>query len=219
MTTATLTIGRPLDWSRIGAWSGSFAAHAAVLLLIALPMTTPPPRPVQTTVIARWIEPERPPRVLSEPPPPTVPVRPKPVRAHPATPVPAASTRETALPIPVADSLPQRDTAPADPPPLSGDDSRAGGATRMLAYATPLRPRYPAASVRAHEEGTVVLRVLVDAAGAPQRVEIAKSSGHARLDEAARESIMAARFRPVLRDGEATPAWGLVPIAFRLDRG
>ena len=90
MTTATLTIGRPLDWSRIGAWSGSFAAHAAVLLLIALPMTAPPPRPAETTIVARWIEPEPPPPALPEPPPPTVPVRPKPVRAHPGTPTAVA---------------------------------------------------------------------------------------------------------------------------------
>jgi protein TonB len=53
----------------------------------------------------------------------------------------------------------------------------------------------------------------------PQRVEIAKSSGHTRLDMAARESVLRATFRPVMRNGAAVPAWGLVPIAFRLDRG
>ena len=82
-----------------------------------------------------------------------------------------------------------------------------------------MRPSYPADSARAHEEGTVVLRVLVDADGNPQRVEIARSSGHARLDAAARDGVLHARFRPVLRDGAAVEAWGLVPVAFKLQRG
>jgi protein TonB len=73
--------------------------------------------------------------------------------------------------------------------------------------------------VRAREQGIVTLRVLVDASGLPQRVEIARSSGHARLDAAAKESIEHARFRPVVQNGIAIPAWGIVPIAFRLDRG
>ena len=101
----------------------------------------------------------------------------------------------------------------------SPPDIGSGGATQTLAYATPLQPRYPPASVRAREQGTVMLRVLVDANGVPQRVEIARSSGHARLDAAARESVLRARFRPVMRNGEAVSAWGIVPIAFRLDRG
>ena len=73
--------------------------------------------------------------------------------------------------------------------------------------------------MRAREQGTVVLHVLVDENGVPQRIEIARSSGHVRLDAAARESVARARFRPVMRNGVATPAWGLVPIEFRLDRG
>ena len=74
------------------------------------------------------------------------------------------------------------------------------------------------ASVRSREQGTVVLRVLVDARGSAQRIELVRSSGHVRLDEAARDAVGRARFQPVLRNGEAIPAWGLVPVAFRLDR-
>jgi protein TonB len=89
----------------------------------------------------------------------------------------------------------------------------------MLAYASPLQPKYPPASMRAQEQGTVMLRVLVDETGVPQRIEIARSSGHTRLDAAARESVSHARFRPVMHDGRATSAWGIVPIAFRIDHG
>jgi protein TonB len=127
-----------------------------------------------------------------------------------------AATDAPSLPAPVADT-PTTNTS-LSAPATHDDDLGAGGATQTLAYATPLQPRYPPASARAREQGTVMLRVLVDATGIPQRVEIARSSGHARLDAAARESVMRARFRPVMRDGEAASAWGLVPIAFRLDQ-
>jgi protein TonB len=216
------TIGRKhaLSWLRVGAWSGSFAAHFAALLLLALPMTAPSLRPHVEPVIARWIAVQPPPLPLPEPPPPVAPHRVRPVQSRhpPADSSPVISdVTEAAAPIPDVSEV----QAPAEvaPPPSSDDVGSGGGKTQALSYATPLRPKYPAASARAQEEGLVLLRVLVDAAGVPERVEIAKSSGHARLDRAARDSVRSARFHPVLRNGEAIPAWGLVPIEFRLDHG
>ena len=72
-------------------------------------------------------------------------------------------------------------------------------------------------SIRAREGGQVLLNVFVDAEGRAQRVEIARGSGHSALDAAACEAVMRARFKPVLRDGVAISAWGVVPIRFRLD--
>jgi protein TonB len=95
----------------------------------------------------------------------------------------------------------------------------ASGASRTLAYDGPVELRYPRAALRRREEGTVLLSVLVDAQGRVQRIEIARSSGHARLDAAAREAVARARFKPVLQAGVAIPAWGTVPVAFKLDRG
>jgi protein TonB len=221
MATKTKAHSATLDWFRVGAWSGSLATHIGILLLVALPMTIPSTRPPVTTIVARWIEPTPPPPALPEPPPPSVPhhVRPAPVRATPSPVIPVtAATDAPSQPVPVADT-PTTTDASASLPATPGDDIGSGGATQTLAYATPLQPRYPPASARAREEGTVTLRVLVDPSGVPQRVEIARSSGHARLDAAARESVMRARFRPVMRNGEAASAWGLVPIEFRLDRG
>jgi protein TonB len=54
--------------------------------------------------------------------------------------------------------------------------------------------------------------------GDVQRIEIVRSSGHASLDAAAREAVRAAHFKPVLANGKAVSAWGLVPIEFRLDK-
>jgi protein TonB len=213
------TTARPcaLDWLRIGALSGSFAAHAVILLLVALPMTVPATRPVVRDIVARWIEAPPKPEEFPEPPPP----KPEPhhVRAtpvHTETPrTPMSVPDVPAPPTELHDAPPDFDAGPTTSPP----DIGSGGATQALAYASLMQPRYPPASVRAHEEGTVTLRVLVDASGVPQRVEIARSSGHARLDASAKESVERARFRPVMQNGVAVPAWGIVPIAFRLERG
>jgi periplasmic protein TonB len=220
MAKAFEELERSWDWLRVGAWSGSVAAHFGILLLIALPVTAPVLRPQAETLIARWIETVPPPPTLPEPPPPSVPhpVRANPVRSQHATPVQTTPVDVPAPTVPVEDATPITD-ATASEPATPANDIGAGGATQTLAYATPLNPRYPPASIRAHEQGTVLLRVLVDEGGVPQRVEIARSSGHTRLDTAARESVMHARFRPVMRGGAAAAAWGIVPIEFRLDRG
>jgi len=215
------TTARPyaLDWVRVSALSGSFAAHAVIVLLVALPMTVPVTRPVVKEIVARWIEPP-PPQEFPEPPPPKPEphhVRATPPPTHVETPPAETPLHDTPAPPEEIHSLspPSNDEGPANSTP----DIGAGGATQPLAYASPMQPRYPPASVHAREEGTVTLRVLVDANGVPQRVEIARSSGHARLDASAKESVERARFRPVMRNGVAVPAWGIVPIAFRLARG
>ncbi|HKE47972.1 MAG TPA: TonB family protein [Rhodanobacteraceae bacterium] len=219
MASATLTPAPSLDWYRIGAWSGTVAAHLGVLLLIALPIAAPPIRHLPTTIEARWIETPPPPPEIAEPPPPAVPHRVLPTPVHPPPPTIPVAEPSTLSTTPVPNTDPTPTTVDTAPPTPSGDDIGTGGATQMLAYATPLTPRYPPASLRAHEQGTVLLRVLVDESGVPQRVEIARSSGHTRLDTAARDSVMHARFRPVMRNGSAAGAWGIVPIAFRLDAG
>ncbi|HSS06141.1 MAG TPA: energy transducer TonB [Rhodanobacteraceae bacterium] len=207
------------NWLRVGAWSGSFSVHALILLLVAAPAIVPIAQPVAETVAMRLIEAPPPPRSLPEPPPPATPrhVRPTPVHVLPATPQTPVSIPGPPTPVDTSST----DSVDDDPAPTipQGTETPAGGATQTLAYATPLSPMYPPASLRAREQGTVLLRVLVDPSGVPQRVEIARSSGYARLDTAARDSVLRARFRPVMRDGAAVSAWGMVPIAFRLDRG
>jgi protein TonB len=218
MRTETIARGHALDWLRVGAMSGSFAAHAVILLIAALPMTVPATRPIMRDIVAHMIE-LPPPQEFAEPPPPKP--EPRHVRARPPvhvqnvpTPMSMPEVLAPTTEIPDASSPQNADAGPASPPDIGN-----GGATQALAYASPMQPRYPPASVRAREEGTVTLRVLVDASGVPQRVEIARSSGHARLDASAKESVERARFRPVMQNGVAVPAWGIVPIAFRLERG
>jgi protein TonB len=75
-------------------------------------------------------------------------------------------------------------------------------------------PVYPRESNRRHESGTVVLRVLVDPTGRPAQIQIERSSGHNRLDVAAREAVEKALFRPHEVNGVAQAAQVLIPIEF-----
>lgn len=77
-------------------------------------------------------------------------------------------------------------------------------------------PRYPPASRRVREEGEVLLKVLVSAEGRSQQIHIAKSSGHVRLDDAARSAVRRWRFTPAQQAGQAVIAWVLVPLTFSL---
>lgn len=78
-------------------------------------------------------------------------------------------------------------------------------------------PAYPRLSRRLREEGEVELRVRVDAAGRAVAVELARSSGSARLDEAALQAVQHWRFEPARQGEQAVEAWVRVPILFKLE--
>jgi len=77
--------------------------------------------------------------------------------------------------------------------------------------------RYPPALYEQRVEGTVVLRLYVDEAGAvnPDSTRIAEGSGHAPLDSAALAGVPAMRFAPARLDGVPVAAAFLQPIQFR----
>jgi len=75
-------------------------------------------------------------------------------------------------------------------------------------------PVYPVESSRRRERGTVLLRVLVDALGRPAQIQLERSSGYSRLDEAARMAVQKALFQPYEVNGVAQPAQVLIPIEF-----
>ena len=89
---------------------------------------------------------------------------------------------------------------------------------QAVGYLVPPAPRYPPASRRAREEGEVLVRVLIGVDGRPSEVRILRSSGHARLDEAAVEAVRAALFRPYVAAGRAQAAYVRVPVEFALRR-
>jgi protein TonB len=61
-----------------------------------------------------------------------------------------------------------------------------------------------------------MLRVLIDENGHAKAVEIYKSSGHPRLDEAARAAVARAIFKPYVDGGIARSAAAIVPVEFSL---
>ena len=135
------------------------------------------------------------------PPPPVIPIEkkpePKPVQKRPPAP---------AVPV---------DTQPQQAAPRAAAAPRTVSASQ-LGYLVPPNPVYPARSRKAGEQGTVMIRVLVDVAGRPSQVALQTSSGHGTLDEAAVSAVRAAQFRPYAPGGLPEAVWVLVPINFVL---
>jgi len=84
---------------------------------------------------------------------------------------------------------------PAAPPAPRGED-------RPLRLVEGPAPAYPRIALRLQQQGSVLLELEVDAAGRVVAVHVLESSGFERLDEAARQGVLAWRFEPALRDGE-----------------
>lgn len=80
------------------------------------------------------------------------------------------------------------------------------------------RPEYPAQARRQGITGEVLLRILVNADGKAERIEVRKSA-HDALTRAAREAVLRSTFHPLLRDGAPAPCWTLLPVTFTLERG
>lgn len=111
-------------------------------------------------------------------------------------------------------------TAPARVPAAQVSTADAG-APRLITTVEYLRepsPRYPPQSRKLREQGLVVLRVLIDERGTACSVEVETSSGHERLDHAARDAVSRAAFRPYVEDGLPRRAFVLIPIEFSLNR-
>ena len=205
------------DARRVGAIAAAISLNVALLMLLLVPMQGPPAMaPQDTGPQLTWIlrKPETPPI-----PPVKVPVTK--THAAPRQPVPV-TVPVTQDPAPVvvdqAESqiLVAADEGPEDTRPAQGD---AGGPLPgvTLEYADAPAPAYPRDALRDGAEGVVMLQVLVDVDGRPLQVDIQRSSGDRRLDNAARKQVLQHwRFRAATKDGRAVQAIGLVPIAFKL---
>lgn len=78
-------------------------------------------------------------------------------------------------------------------------------------------PPYPPVARRLGEEGTVQLRIAIDASGAIRGVDIVKTSGHDRLDQAAANWVAHHwRYRPATKDGKPVASSVLADVKFDL---
>lgn len=161
---------------------------------IPTPKAELPPRP-QPEVVPETVTQDPTPAAIK----PRIELSSKPSTAmKPPLPQPAAPAHVDASPAPPAPP------APVTPPDFSAAQLNNPG------------PRYPYASRRNREEGTVMLKVLVTPDGLAGEVKINQSSGFERLDAAAIQTIRKWRFVPARQAGKAIAAWVLVPIDFYL---
>ena len=90
---------------------------------------------------------------------------------------------------------------PAPPPPVKAAPAPPPAIT-MKSRPKPGRrfekPEYPSASLRANEEGDVVVSVCVDKDGRMSDVKLVKSSGFQRLDEATLKGLARTRLDPAV---------------------
>ena len=85
------------------------------------------------------------------------------------------------------------------------------------AYLDNPAPAYPPLARRAHEEGKVLVRVLVNVLGSAETAEIKSSSGSARLDAAALDAVKRWRFVAARQGDQTVPAWVVISITFSLE--
>lgn len=85
----------------------------------------------------------------------------------------------------------------------------------------PIRPTdefYPAASIRAEEEGVTTVEIYVTADGRVSDARVKTSSGFERLDEATLKYVKTWRMKPATRGGVPEGSWVTVPVRWRLTK-
>jgi periplasmic protein TonB len=206
------------------------ALHLGLLWVAQAVWTSEPAKAVREVVAAQLIqefrapEPPKPePKIV--PPSPKAPApQPTPVLA-PQPPV-LPSLSPSALPVitapapspvaptavspsvPVAATAPAPAVAPARPPVV------VAAAARMDSCA---KPRYPPASERLQEEGTVTLKFLISENGQVLSGAVEKSSGYKRLDDAALAALSLCKFRPATVDGKPKQEWSSLRYRWELN--
>ncbi|MEO6102650.1 MAG: energy transducer TonB [Pseudoxanthomonas sp.] len=88
-----------------------------------------------------------------------------------------------------------------DPSPLAGNQA----------------PKYPPQALRSGVEGSVSVRVEVDASGVPTDVKVVERSGERSrdLDRAVTDAVRKWRFEPAMQDGKTVAGAVVVPVEFK----
>ncbi len=183
------------------------ASDRVILASVVAELPAAVAQPVQTTP-ARSAEP-RPAQALAPRPAEQQTVAPEPQTA-PREFAPATSAANTptaaAAPVTTGSARPAPPAAQAVVLPSSDAD-----------YLNNPPPAYPRMSRRMGEQGTVLVRVFINAEGRAEKADIRTTSGYPRLDEAALETVQRWRYVPGKRAGQPEAMWFNVPIRFVLD--
>lgn len=175
----------------------------------------PPPEPVREVRRPEPPPPEpTPERIAVTPPPPPPRVEPV-VPVQPTPPEPERITAAPSPPAPVVEARAVPEAKPAPPPPVPVD-LPIEPARYDAAYLDNPKPAYPALAKRMNVQGRVLVRVLVSAAGLPEKIELKETSGSSVLDRSALDAITRWRFVPARRGEKTIDTWIVVPILFTL---
>ena len=222
-------------WGVAAPWLVSLALHAALLAgLVFFYRSAVTPQAQHLEIItAPTARPAAAPAALATklPKPPSAAPKPAAAQLPPAALAPTPTPPLTPAPATALAPTPQAPSEPAasaSAPPASTKPSNANAnapsaalptvktAARFdAAYLQNPPPAYPVQSRRLNEAGTVQLLVKVTAQGTVETLSIHRSSGFARLDEAAKQAVQAWRFVPA-KQGDAPAAdIVIVPIVFK----
>ncbi|HVK56295.1 MAG TPA: energy transducer TonB [Burkholderiales bacterium] len=207
----------------------AIAIHTAIIVAINQPALIQPiakaPTPPLTIEMAPIKQPEPPP-VIQPKPLPQVAKAPAPIRkAAPPKPVVAAQP-DTSTPIvsnetPVEVAQPTPDTVQVattpTPAPVAAPVEQVTEPRGYAGYRSNPAPSYPSAAQKRGLQGQVVLKVHILASGQPDNIDVAKSSGHAILDEAAVKAVATWVFDPAKRGQTPIDGWVRVPLIFKLN--
>jgi protein TonB len=224
-TMSSAAISYPaLAWKqvkRIGPLGAILLLHLAFFWALKSGLIRQAAQAMPKEIFASFITPEKAPEPTPPQPLPAAPKTVAVVRKNIAPPRPAPVVNNT--PSEAAISVPA--PAPAPQPPQREEPAAAAAPAapaqpRTIAsgveYIQPPDVKYPALSKRMGEEGKSIIRVLINEKGRAERAEVQKSSGSSRLDDAARQAVMRALFKPYMEDGKPMPVFAIVPINFQL---
>lgn len=101
----------------------------------------------------------------------------------------------------------------------SGSGSAQGVPVTPPRIVSSVRPPYPSSARNASIEGTVYVKMLVNASGKVEEAFVSQSSGNAALDESAVKTVYKWRFSPA-KDAfkEKVSCYITIPVNFRLNR-
>jgi protein TonB len=205
---STFLIDTP--WYRKLAWAvAALLIHASILGLAAMFYQAPQQAPeIMNVSLLPMSEP------AATPPAPAPKSQPV-VKHMPPKPVVMPKPAPTTSPTAISQAQPATSAAPATESQSTSAPSGANKPTNEAvvpahdaAYLNNPKPAYPTQSRRLGESGSVLMSVYVLPNGTASKVEIAKSSGYPRLDQAALDAVKRWTFVPAKRGSEAIATIG-----------
>jgi protein TonB len=219
--------------------------HAALIAAVVAGLSTrkdkpegPPPIPVQLLPPAENTPPAPLPMAAAPDPPrpekkrpdpkriakskesmkPREPAAPKPKEPEPIAPRESEPSTSTTIALPAPTAPAPAAHAPSTQPAraATAPPVKTGVSVNASYVAIETEKFYPRLSRRYEEQGTVLLRVYISAAGRAEKVELKQSSKIPSLDRAADSLARSLQYIPAKLDGNPVADWTDLPVIFKL---